>query len=322
MSLKGSAVAQELLKGKVNGADVIYMDTYKIAVMNGYTGTIDEWLASLKGEKGDKGDKGDTGEPGTSLIDDTTVGDGAWSSEKIVQTFGVPFNASENCVQILPIVGSKVKVRVVKPETATHIKLYCVGKNLVTQDSSWYTKNYAIRQDNGNLISSSTSAYSDYVLVSHLVGKTIYINGAFVGGTNPGYAFYDADKNNLKGYGGNKATATVPDGAMYFRFTIKLENIYDANGKPDYNRVQVEIGNALTEVESYKEIEFEPVDGNIELDCALLDGVNTIYAYAGTMVDGVFTPTEPVKVSVDGYENPVATIERLTNAIVSIGSNI
>ena len=35
---------------------------YELAVDEGYTGTLEEWLASLKGEKGDKGDKGDTGE--------------------------------------------------------------------------------------------------------------------------------------------------------------------------------------------------------------------------------------------------------------------
>ena len=43
---------------------------YKIAVDNGFVGSEEEWLASLKGEKGEKGekgDKGDTGESGTNL---------------------------------------------------------------------------------------------------------------------------------------------------------------------------------------------------------------------------------------------------------------
>lgn len=34
--------------------------TYEIAVENGYTGTEQEWLESLKGEKGEQGEKGDT----------------------------------------------------------------------------------------------------------------------------------------------------------------------------------------------------------------------------------------------------------------------
>lgn len=64
MSLEGNATAGKLLRGKINPLDVIYTDAYKIAVANGFEGTIDEWLASMKGEKGDKGDKGDKGEKG------------------------------------------------------------------------------------------------------------------------------------------------------------------------------------------------------------------------------------------------------------------
>lgn len=46
MSLKGNATAK-VLRGKINGLDVIYIDTYEIAVRNGYQGTVEEWLKSL-----------------------------------------------------------------------------------------------------------------------------------------------------------------------------------------------------------------------------------------------------------------------------------
>lgn len=39
---------------------------YEIAVKNGFIGTEQEWLASLKGEKGEKGDKGEQGQAGTN----------------------------------------------------------------------------------------------------------------------------------------------------------------------------------------------------------------------------------------------------------------
>lgn len=39
---------------------------YDLAVLNGYTGTLSEWLESIKGEKGDKGDRGDRGNDGTN----------------------------------------------------------------------------------------------------------------------------------------------------------------------------------------------------------------------------------------------------------------
>lgn len=38
--------------------------TYEIAVTNGFDGTEQEWLLSLKGDKGEKGDKGDKGDKG------------------------------------------------------------------------------------------------------------------------------------------------------------------------------------------------------------------------------------------------------------------
>lgn len=52
MSLTGNAMAGKLLRGKINKVDVIYTDTYEIAVKNGFEGTIDEWLESLKPVRG------------------------------------------------------------------------------------------------------------------------------------------------------------------------------------------------------------------------------------------------------------------------------
>lgn len=44
------------------------LSAYQIAVQNGFDGTEEEWLASLKGEKGDTGDKGDKGDDGKNFI--------------------------------------------------------------------------------------------------------------------------------------------------------------------------------------------------------------------------------------------------------------
>lgn len=38
---------------------------YEVAVENGYSGTVDEWLESLVGPQGDRGETGDTGSPGS-----------------------------------------------------------------------------------------------------------------------------------------------------------------------------------------------------------------------------------------------------------------
>ena len=51
--------------GRINRLSVLCIDAYGVAVKNGFEGTVEEWLASLKGEKGDPGE-------GSSFTDRTT----------------------------------------------------------------------------------------------------------------------------------------------------------------------------------------------------------------------------------------------------------
>lgn len=90
MSLEGRAAAKKL-RGKINGLDVIYTDTYEIAVANGYEGTVDEWLASLKGEKGEPG------ADGTVAFEDLT-------EEQVASLKGDPGKAGAD--GITPHIGS------------------------------------------------------------------------------------------------------------------------------------------------------------------------------------------------------------------------
>ncbi|MFH6684992.1 hypothetical protein RI119_19255 [Bacillus amyloliquefaciens] len=48
----------------VNVSIVTGKSAYDIAVDNGFSGTVEEWLASLKGEKGNTGAKGAAGAAG------------------------------------------------------------------------------------------------------------------------------------------------------------------------------------------------------------------------------------------------------------------
>lgn len=52
MSLTGKAKQNMLLKGSINGLKVVHTDAYELAVKNGFEGTLEEWLESLKGEDG------------------------------------------------------------------------------------------------------------------------------------------------------------------------------------------------------------------------------------------------------------------------------
>lgn len=48
MSLTGNATAEKVLRGRINRLDTLCVSAYAIAVKNGFEGTEEEWLASLK----------------------------------------------------------------------------------------------------------------------------------------------------------------------------------------------------------------------------------------------------------------------------------
>ena len=62
------AVSEKYTKDSLAGAGALKGDpgdsAYQVAVDNGYQGTEEDWLLSLKGDKGDQGDPGDRGERG------------------------------------------------------------------------------------------------------------------------------------------------------------------------------------------------------------------------------------------------------------------
>lgn len=65
MSLTGNAESGYTLRGKLSGFDTIRgYSAYEVAVINGFRGTEEEWLATLKGEKGDPGKDGNPGKDG------------------------------------------------------------------------------------------------------------------------------------------------------------------------------------------------------------------------------------------------------------------
>ena len=50
MNLKGTSSATNLLRGSINSLKTITLSAYAIAVQNGFEGTEEEWLESLKGK--------------------------------------------------------------------------------------------------------------------------------------------------------------------------------------------------------------------------------------------------------------------------------
>ena len=123
------------LKGE-NGIDG--KSAYQLAVEKGFTGTLDEWIVSLKGEtgpigpqgiqgetgpqglKGETGATGPQGAPGKDgrdgldapQIDDTTVSDATpWSSLHTVDILCPPIDATGNPVVCYPVAGYPLGVK-------------------------------------------------------------------------------------------------------------------------------------------------------------------------------------------------------------------
>lgn len=71
--ITGKISGKETVQGKLSSLKAIHgYSAYEIAVLHGFVGTEEEWLASLKGDNGDKGDKGDpytlTDEDGAKIV--------------------------------------------------------------------------------------------------------------------------------------------------------------------------------------------------------------------------------------------------------------
>lgn len=99
---------------------------FELAVEQGYTGTLDEWLASLKGEKGDtgeqglkgdaglqgeKGDKGDTGEQGPQ---GEKGADGAKGEDGKTPVKGTDYFTNEDKTEIESTVKADIKPYVIE----------------------------------------------------------------------------------------------------------------------------------------------------------------------------------------------------------------
>ena len=53
--VQGNASESKVIVGHASRVNIIYSDAYKVAVQNGFQGTVGEWLASIKGEDGEDG---------------------------------------------------------------------------------------------------------------------------------------------------------------------------------------------------------------------------------------------------------------------------
>lgn len=188
------------------------------------------------------------------VIDDTAAtAENLWSAQKILQQLaGLCPNISTRgkAVRCQPLESIPMQVKSVLPQAAASLTLTLCGKNLFDYTACTFENKYVSLKDGGMIDSSNYSAFSTYLPVSHLQGLTVTLNHP-VAEKNPtsnaGLAFYDGEKNFLSG--SNGYSHTVPEGAVYLRFSVPREYA-------DGTQVQLELGSQVTDYEPYRREEF------------------------------------------------------------------
>jgi hypothetical protein len=240
------------------------------------------------------------------IDDDVVAPDKIWSSKNTVDKLCPSFAKSGTFVQCEPVEGYPLNI---VADTEKQVRFTVCGKNLYDQDTYPLEDNTLIRWDSGSELSSNSYASTDYIPVSHLRGQQIAIRHCpYVtagGSTSAGIAFYDDTKTYINDKSGtNRATTTVPTNASFMRFSINKEAKYKSEA-------QIEIGSTVTYYEPY----WKPNDigEGSSVVVAAGKGVNSVFCYDGE---------QPVKITVTGKSDPVAIIEKLTKAVVSLGGNV
>lgn len=114
----------------LSGADG--MSAYEVAVANGFNGTEEQWLASLKGAKGDKGNKGDKGDSffkSVTATDDNitmVLSDGTTIQIPLFKTLSIALSQQSN-ISIYP--SETVTVSYTVTASGNNVKVSAASSN-------------------------------------------------------------------------------------------------------------------------------------------------------------------------------------------------
>ena len=259
------------------------------------------------GAKGDKGDKGDTGN--VNINDASISTDEAWSSKNIVDKLCPSFAESGSVVACEPIEGYPLTVTA--EEGATTItrcrknlfdfKSDVCRVNAFADAESYRRYGYELHLPPGRYTIKATPHVGSDVY-HYVYGRIRCSDGTY--STQDIYIVAGAPS------GIQKTTIDLQQGDTLFVFNVQNAAQSTANEatsnkifKEKYD-IQIEQGNTATAYEPYCGETFavgEPVTS--------LSGVNNIYADAGD-------------ITVSGKADPTAIINKLTNAIISLGGNV
>ena len=182
---------------------------------------------------------------------------------------------------------------------AAYVRVCLCGKNLYNKAVYPLNTEGYVNRANGKFSTSNTYRRTDYIPAAHLAGQRITLNFAPVDATNPGMAFYDAQKNYISGGAGNDIL--VPATAAYMIFSVAV-----GNATKD---IQLELGSVVTDYEPYW---FREEEGE-EITLIGGTGYHTLYVEGE---DGI------LEAVVSGRADPVFLIQHLTRAVTALGGSV
>ena len=191
----------------------------------------------------------------------------------------------------------------------TGLSVVRAGKNLYDAETYPLTSGW-VHGGEGDIGSDRTYyCIQDYIPCVGLRGKTITLNHR-PGGTNPGFAFYNNEKVFISGEKNNSRTAdepmtaTVPNNACYYRFTVSANYL---------DEIQIELGSEATEYEPYRGVTasvnwtteagtvyggtINLISGKLIVDSAYLEPDASRVTHQSEWVDsryGISTPVYPL----------------------------
>ena len=217
------------------------------------------------------------------IIDDEKLGETTCSSKHTVDQFCQSFTESGSIVTCEPVEGYPLSITADGATTITRC-----GKNLLNDDwktwSDWVNKQFMLSLPVGSYVASATKPTKETYL---------YIQKSVDGGstwTDHGKILANTTARTI--------TFTVADGEMWALWTSKESYLALIDS------LQIEMGSTKTAYEPFRGDTFgvgDPVHA--------IAGVNYIYADAGS-------------VTVEGKADPVSIIDKLTNAVISLGGNV
>jgi hypothetical protein len=251
----------------------------------------------FNGEKGEKGDNNTV---------DTAIGAYPWSSKKIVDTLCLPIEETGAVVACEPVEGYPLEI--VADENATTIT-QC-GKNLWNFKSGVSVVNYTTTADvyterYGYRVKLPAGTYTAHAeLVKNLGSSYQYVYGYIVKDNG------DMVRTAHLVAAGDVTTRTITlkqDECYLICHGYSMTSISESQANKLFNEgwnIQIEVGKTKTPYEAYSGNTFA-----IGETIAANSGVNYLFVDSGN-------------ITVKGRENPQATFNKLTQAIISTGGNL